>query len=111
MYTDTGLAYHASFETYIVINTFRWGSTSGHDVIVISMINQEEATGFNAFLEITNGLFLFTLITERVHHMSEGVTKADNRIKSFSDDWTNVIVERKPICFFDNYMWKRANVE
>lgn len=55
---------YESFETYIVINTFRWGSTRGHDVIVIPMINQEEATGFNAFLEVANGLLLFTLISE-----------------------------------------------
>lgn len=48
--------------TYVVINALAWCRSGFHDVVVVSVIDQQKTTGFDAFFEVFDCLFLLALV-------------------------------------------------
>lgn len=88
--------------TYVVINAFCWRWTRVHNVIVVSMIDQEQTAGLNAPFEILYSQLLFTLISECVQHVSKWISQANDRIETVTNQMIDIIIDGKPIGLFDN---------
>lgn len=89
--------------TYVVIDAFAWCWSSFHDVIIIPVVNEKHAAGFDALLKVSDCLFLFTLVAKVISHVCEWVSQANHCIKSTTNQIFDIIIKRQPIGFFNNY--------
>lgn len=67
-------------------------------------LNLHENTYSSVHITLSVNLLLFPLVSEWVHHVSEGIAQTDNSIKSLSDTdkLFHIIVKWQPIGFFDS---------
>ena len=88
--------------SYVVINILFRCRSVFQDVIVIPMINDQNAAGFEQSVKVGNGYFVFLLITVKVGQMGERITHYDNGIISLISIFTHIIFESEPISLFDD---------
>lgn len=87
--------------TYIVINALARRLATFHDVIVVAMVDEQQAARLNAPLKVHERLLLVALIADRVQHVGKRVAHANDRIEAVANQMLDVVVQRQPIGFFD----------
>lgn len=93
-----------SQSTYVVIDALGWRRSGAHDVVVVSMVDQEQAARSDTFLKVLNGQLLVTLIARRVQHVRERVTQTQDCVETVANQVLDVVKYGQPVCLFDHYV-------
>lgn len=88
--------------TYVVVDALGRCRATVHDAVVVAVINQQQAAGFNALFKVLNRLDLLALIAVIVQQVSEGVPQANDRVEAIADQVLDVVVQRQPVGLLNN---------
>lgn len=98
----SGFADHGLKITYIVIDALGRRISSLENVVIITMVDQEESTRLHAPLEVRNGQLLITLIPIGVRHVSKRIPQTDHSVKSISNQIAQILRYRQPVSFLNH---------
>lgn len=87
--------------TYIVINALARRLATFHDVIVVAMVDEQQAARLNASLKVHERLLLVALIADRVQHVGKRVAHTNDGVEAVANQMFDVVVQRQPIGLFD----------
>jgi hypothetical protein len=90
---------------YVIIDVLFWHSASGDDVVIVTVIQKQDASGFHHRPEVIQGDLLLVILTLEVWQMSEGIPQAHDAVEALRRDFRyifKVILQGQPICFFNN---------
>lgn len=88
--------------TYVVVNAFGRRGASLQDVVIVAMIDQQNATWLQALLKVFDRLLVLALITETVHQMGKGVAQTNDRIEANIPMVLDIVEQSQPVGLLDS---------
>lgn len=86
---------------YVVVNALGGRRAGLEDVVVVAMIDQQDAARLQALLEVLDRALVLSLIAAGVHQVSEGVAQADDGIEAGLNLILDIVVQRQPVGLLD----------
>lgn len=87
--------------TYVIVDALGGRRARLEDVVVVAMIDQQDAAGLEALLEVLDRPLVLSLLGCGVHQVSKGVAQADDCIEAGLNLILDIVIQRQPVGLFD----------
>lgn len=87
--------------TYVIVDALGGRRSRLEDVVVVAMIDQQDAAGLEALLEVLDRPLVLALLGCGVHQVGKGVAQADDCIEAGLNLILDIVVQRQPVGLFD----------